>query len=99
MKKRYIVNIDGNTTDQEDERFSAFLNEKKLGWWHWLSNTWLLVDRSDLIKAQDLRDKIIEIYNGKNNLVLEIPDGGVWCGYGPKTPNNNMFKWIKEYWE
>ena len=99
MKKRYIVNIDGNTTPQEDEKFSAFLNEKKISWWHWLSNTWLVVDTSDLIKAQNLRDKIIEIYNGKNNLVIEIPDGGVRYGYGPKTPEKDMFKWIKEYWD
>lgn len=99
MKKRYIVNINGNTTPQEDEKFSSFLNEKKVYWWHWLSNTWLIVDNSDSVDAKDLRDKIVEIYNGKNNLVLEISTGGTWFGYGPQVPNKDMFKWIKEYWK
>lgn len=99
MKKRYIVSISGNTTAQEDEKFSAYLKEKRVGWWHWLTNTWLIVESSGLVDAKDLRDKAIEIYNGKNNLVLEIPDGGNWFGYGPMTQNKDMFKWIKEYWD
>lgn len=99
MKKRYIVSINGNATAQEDERFSAYLKEKGVGWWHWLSNTWLVVDSLENISAKDLRDKAIEIYEGKNNLVLEISAGGVWFGYGPTAPNKDMFKWIKENWE
>ena len=99
MKKRYIVSIDGNTTDQEVASFSAYINENKLYWWHWLSNTWLLIDHAEVVDAQKLRDKAIQIFGGKNNLVLEIPEGGTWFGYGPNTPEKNMFKWIKDCWQ
>lgn len=98
MKKKYIVSINGNATAQEDERFSAYLKEKNVGWWHWLSNTWLVVDSLGIVDAKDLRDKAIEVYKGKNNLVLEVSVGS-WFGYGPTTPDRDMFKWIKENWE
>lgn len=99
MKKRYIVNVSGITTAQEDEKFSAFLNEKKVGWWHWLTNAWLVVDSLEAVDAKSLRDKAIETYKGKNNLVLEVTGGGTWFGYGPTSPDRDMFKWIKENWE
>ena len=98
MKKKYIVSINGNATALEDERFSAYLKEKSVGWWHWLSNTWLVVDSLGIVDAKDLRDKAIEVYKGKNNLVLEV-SGGSWFGYGPTVPDRDMFKWIKENWE
>ena len=98
MKKRYIVSIDGNLTAQEVENFSAYIKEKQLYWWHWLSNTWLLIDHTEAVNTQELRDKATRIFGGKSNLVQEIPQGGAWYGYGPNGPDKNMFKWIKDNW-
>lgn len=98
MKKRYIVSINGDITNLEDENFSKFLKEKKVGWWHWLSNTWLIVDTQNKINAKDLRDKAKEVYNNKYNLIIDVTSN-TWFGFGPNGTDKNMFKWIKENWE
>lgn len=60
----------------------------------------LFKDR-DALRSESfsLRDKAVDAYKGKNNLVLEVSGGGTWFGYGPTSPDRDMFKWIKENWE
>lgn len=97
MKKRYIVSIDGNITNQENENFNEFLKNKNVSSWHWLSNTWLIVDNSDSLSSEELCEKSIEIFNNRRNIIVDI-SSRKWSGYGPQTENEDMFKWFDDNW-
>ncbi|MFS3509318.1 hypothetical protein [Citrobacter braakii] len=99
MKKRYIISLNPATPEQ-DKKFVAFIKEHGLGWWHWLENTWLLVDRNGRFSAAELRAELKNIYPKIHMLVIELSDeGDNWAGFGPKSEDQDMFSWIKRNWE
>ncbi|MDP9524256.1 hypothetical protein [Pseudomonas putida] len=98
MKKRFVVMIDSSTDEQNNE-FLKWVKKEKVGWWHWINNSWLISNRSGHLSAGTIRDKITEIFPGENTLVIELSEGeGTWSGYGPTKEGNDMFRWIKENW-
>lgn len=98
MKKRYIVCL-GNSIKVQDEAFIAYIKEYGLGWWHWLSNVWLIVDSNGKLSAREIRDKLRLIYPGEHTIVLELSENGdTWSGFGPKSEERNMFEWLKTNW-
>jgi hypothetical protein len=71
-----------------------------VGWWHWLSNTWLISDANGNLKASFLRDNVVEIFNKEHAFVIEIrKNDDTWSGFGPNTEEKDMFKWINENWK
>jgi hypothetical protein len=97
MKHRYIVCIDNSTPEQE-KAFIAFLEEKGMGWWHHLKNTWLLYKTTNSPNELILiRDSVVRIFKNANNMVFYLAKGeGTWAGFGPSGEDRNMFKWINE---
>jgi hypothetical protein len=94
--------IDSSTATQ-NEQFRSYLKGLKVGWWHWLSNCWLVTDSLDLpdLSASALRDKVKNVYGGINCLVLELrgeSDNDTWSGLGPKTEKKDMFRWLHDNW-
>jgi hypothetical protein len=100
MKKRFIVAVDSATAEQ-DEAFREYVRVNRLGWWHWLSHLWLLVDPTGSQTASRLTDVLLGIYPGVSTLVLELREdspgvfSGHWSGYGPASEEGNMFAWIR----
>ncbi len=100
MRKRFIVCLNEGTTKEQDKLFIDFINKNKVGWWHWLSTTWLIVDSSGLLNARDLREKIKEVFPGNYNMVFEFSDEkNTWAGFGKNNGDKNMFDWIKKNWK
>lgn len=100
MKKRFVVLLDSSTAEQ-GKSFQKFIEEKGLGWWHWLGSSWLLVDARGSLTAEKLRDQLKKDFQGVYSLVLELPgdsSNDTWSGYGPKNDNKNMFDWIHKNW-
>lgn len=99
MKKRFIIALD-SSTDEQDKKHVAFIKENGLGWWHWITNTWMIVDNSGKFDAKKLRAELRKIYPGVNMMVFELSEeGDTWAGFGPNTEKNNMFSWIKRNWK
>lgn len=100
MKKRFIV-CSNPSTDEQNKAFVEFLDKNSLNWWHWLANTWLIIDDQDQFTATTLRSGIKDLFPGIHMMVFELPkDGTNWAGYGPNgEDNNNMFTWIKNNWD
>ena len=96
MRNRYIVNITGEISKEKNEAFLQFIKNNKLAWWHWLSNTWLIVDTKSKIDLVSLRDKTKEIFKA-DNLIIQVNDGK-WAGFGPNNEERNMFTWLKNNW-
>jgi hypothetical protein len=101
MKKRFVVCLDASATREQEQEFLNFVKSNRYGWWHWLPNTWLIVDGSGNLDRAVLRDEVVTSYPEVFNLVLEIPAEvlGLWSGFGVSSPKKDMFKWIRENWE
>ena len=97
MKKRFIVLIDAKIS-RDEKKFLSWIKSEKLGWWHWIDNVWLLTNNKGHLQASQIRDKLHEVFGGRN-LVIELTDSSdTWSGRGPKRENSNMFKWIHDNW-
>ena len=100
MKRRFIVLLDSATPEQ-DKEFKKWVKEQGFGYWHWLSQSWLLVSTDSDVKAGDVRSKAMEIYDECDRLlVLELrgTSHDTWAGFGPRKQTTNMFTWIKNHW-
>jgi len=101
MRKLFVV-TSNPTTIEQDEVFQEWI-EANFNWWHWLNQTWLLVDEDGTHTAVGIRDEVKELFPGVHFLVLETrADGGTrWAGFGPNSATEserNMFTWLKENW-
>jgi hypothetical protein len=77
--------------------FHAILNARwpNLGWWHQISETWLIVDLTDTLTAAKLRDAAREAFPGIPLVVLETAGPVKWAGFGqPKD-----YEWMKGSWD
>lgn len=98
MKKRFVVAVDSATKEQNDT-FREFLKSRGLGWWHWLTNLWLVADGAGRLTAQEIRDVLRQHYPSVHTLVLELrEDDDTWSGFGPSSETKNMFKWLRQNW-
>lgn len=89
-----------SSDDASDAKFLAYIKENGLGWWHWLGDSWLLVDKSLQLTADNVRDKLNEIYGCHNMVILIRGDGtDTWAGFGPKAEERGFFPWIRTNWK
>lgn len=99
MKKRFVICVNSSTKEQEN-KFVEFIKTQNVGWWHWLTNTWLISDSNGKTNASHWRKNAVEIFKQEHILVLEIgQDNDTWSGFGPSSEDKNMFKWIKDNWK
>lgn len=100
MAKRFIICLDKSDAEQ-NEVFKKYIDENGLAWWYWLNNTWLIKDYSNSLDSKIIRDKLLEIYPGVHNLVIELPgskENDTWHGFGPAGEERNMFNWLHNTW-
>jgi hypothetical protein len=95
MKKRFIVLL-ASETDQQTRAFSNLLKPSNFAWWHWLPNSWIIIDFSGQLTPSSLRDKVKRIYPGVNNFVTEVKEDS-WVGFGPGG-DSTYFSWLKNHW-
>ncbi|MEP0712983.1 hypothetical protein [Algoriphagus sp.] len=99
MKKRFIICLNESTPEQE-KVFIEYIKSQKLGWWHWLTNIWLISDRNGKLDCEIIRDKAMEVFAQEYVIVIELSSNhDTWAGYGPSSDKKNMFKWLEENWE
>ncbi|MCX6256816.1 MAG: hypothetical protein NTW49_02795 [Bacteroidia bacterium] len=99
MKKRFIVCVEVSTNEQS-QLFLDYIIKNNLGWWHWMSNFWLLNNSSGNLNSENIRDELLKIYPEINNIVIEITNNGdTWSAYGPRDESKNYFKWLHDNWK
>lgn len=96
MKKRFVVAIDGLTSQQSKQISDLFRG--KYGWWHWIDGIWLVTDRSGTLNAAKIRDMIQTVRPTARQIVLEIGGPSGWAGHGPTGHGRDMFEWIRKSW-
>jgi hypothetical protein len=97
MKKLFIVTSDP-TSEEQDKVFQEWI-EAEFNWWHWLQQTWMLVDEYGVHTALEIRDKARDTFPGVYLMVFEISrDRSTWAGWGANSEKRNMFAWIIDNW-
>jgi hypothetical protein len=91
--KRFVIGTNRTTAEQD----AAFLNILRtrwphLGWWHQLSETWLIIDLSGQVTTNALRDAAMEAFPGIYIMVVEA--ARQWHAFG----RTSDFKWMDEQW-
>jgi|GEM_PF-842201 hypothetical protein len=101
MKRRFVILLDRSTPEQ-NKAFIEFLKTSDInGYWHWLNNSWLIATYNLEITGAQIRDKIKEIFPDVNNMVLVLNEDGTdtWAGFGPKSEDRDMFRWLRTNWK
>ena len=96
MSKKFVVGVSG-LSDDEKSQFKAFVKENGWGWWHWIDELWLLSTTGNK-DSTEIRDKIIEIAQDSNAIVLEI-EPVTWRSYGPESDDVSFSTWLKRNWK
>jgi len=97
--KRFIISLN-NTTRQQQKEFADYLTRTGVGFWHWLENTWLIVDRNNVFTAEQLREILDLFFPKVHNLVIQLNHyNDTWAGFGPSGDNKNMFNWLNTTWK
>ena len=75
------------------------MQQRGYGYWHWLSNTWLVV-AADSTTPAEMYGLTQESYPSVFFLVNEVGNDRVnsWMGFGPNTEQRNMFEWLQQEW-
>ena len=102
MRRKFVIGIDGETS-HDVSTFLAYIQQQGFGWWHWFDNFWLLTTYDDTMTAGTIRDKLVEICNRKNLIVIEITSN-IWANFGPQGSDNNgdelnFSKWLHDVWD
>jgi hypothetical protein len=99
MKKRFIVCHQPGTKDQDDA-FKNWLNSREVGWWHWISGSWVVIDLSGALTVDEIRDNVQASYVDKYCMVFEH-DSNRYAGAGPNddAQRKRMGDWIANNWK
>jgi hypothetical protein len=95
MTHRFIIAVDEESPATVKKMISLLNATGPVGWWHYTKGTWLVLERTGTLTADKLRAKIMAEFPEVTHLVLEIPSGGTWSGFGP----TKMKKWLVEQWD
>jgi hypothetical protein len=91
--KKFIVIVPNVSIDLQNIITNSFrINE--FGFWHWSSDTWLIVSTIEGLNAASLRNKIMDLHPSLIIVVLEV-NGGMWALNGP----TRWTEWFQQSWE
>ena len=94
MNKKFIIAIDKGTKEQRD-KFTKYLESLPSGWWHWLSDVWLIDDNSyPEMSSIKWRDKVQKFFPSSNILVMDIKTSTNWSSWN----SENAHKWLQDNW-
>ena len=93
--KRFVITTE-RTSEEQDQAFYAILHARwpQMGWWHNISETWLLIDPTDTITVDVLRDAAYEAFPGRCLIVIQVSADSTWAG----MKRGNNFDWIEDEW-
>lgn len=100
MANRYIISTTNLVGEDQQKKFAARLTKNDLLWWHWLHNTWLVIDQQERYNAASYAQVLREEFPSAWFVVLEWK-GGDWSAYGPTGTGdieNDMIVWLRKHW-
>lgn len=97
MIRRFVVGANPMTA-KEKAAIRKWLGGT-CAWWNWINGLWLIRSREDSHTTETICDKFHELAPDAHIIVIQIPLGDTWSGYGPSDEEHDMFKWIDKTWD
>ena len=100
MSKRFVVLLENPTEAQNKSFYDFIVATNSFSWWHWMTDSWLLVTSDQSQTVTTIRDQLVKSCPNVRSLVLEVLAANPysWAGYGPRDPESNFGKWLDETW-
>jgi hypothetical protein len=96
VTRRFVMMTDV-LTEAEEQALAGAVTAPAI-WWHWLPNSWLVVDETDQTTAAALRDKFRAISSTKRCLVIEVTHKNWAAMTRPDSKGRSMSEWIEKIW-
>jgi hypothetical protein len=96
--RRFAVGISALATEDQ-KAFLEFANSHGMGWWHYVSDFWLLIDWNDKVSPDQIRNFLMTSTSSKIGIVIEIIGEDNWSGFAPKDELEKTFAWLHKNWE
>ena len=88
----FFVGVDHDATREQRDTFTNYLRDSPAGFWHHISHSWLIVDSSEEVTAENLRDKLCEFMPNINTVVImATPED--FAAFSPESSH----KWLDKY--
>jgi hypothetical protein len=96
---RFVLMASGGSNEDSEAITTLIKSYDNATWWHWLENSWLIVDGSDTLNVKQLFEDLHRVAPGVHALVTRV-DPETWYGFGPKRrgEDENMFRWLRKHW-
>jgi hypothetical protein len=91
MSKLIVLTTDESTKEQRDA-FTNYLQTTNHGFWHWFPEVWI-VDPAEQLEAAALRGKAREHMPSAAVLVLRFDCDADWAGFLTET----QVKWLRKH--
>lgn len=93
MAKKYIITASEDINAKTQDKITAYLQERQMNIWHWITNVWLVIDENDTSRNQ-IRDDLKQIVQTGPLLIFEISNPTLCTGFAAPIQS----KWIVENW-
>lgn len=97
MIRRFAVGANP-MTDEEKATIQEWLRGT-CSWWNWINGLWLIRSDKDFHTTETIRDEFHKLAPDAHIIVIQIPSGDTWAGYGPYNEQRDMFRWINNTWD
>jgi hypothetical protein len=91
--KRFMIVID-KADREERAKITALLKESPCRWWHWMSNLWLIADRSEQSAATSWLSQIQPLVNENTRILITEVEVSDWVALVP----DGAEIWLDKNW-
>lgn len=91
----FVVTTAGANQFQKNAITQIFSNKPEFGFWHWMSDFWIITSGNEALTSQAIRDAITSVAPGVTVAVFGVdPRPGDWALYSP----TQWGEWLEENW-
>lgn len=88
----FFVTVDDDATRAQRDAFTNYVRKQEWGFWHHVSNSWLIVDSSNRCTAAQLREKVKELMPKVSMIAIKVEPQD-YATFSRKSG----FQWLRKY--
>jgi hypothetical protein len=93
--KLFVLTVQGASEAQRNA-ITNYLKNGGYGYWHWLSDFWIIETAYPNLSSAALRDEMLKLIPGLwFNVFAVRPIAGDWAGFG----DTSSAEWLNENWK
>lgn len=97
MTRRFVI-LASPLGDAEKQKLREYITQFG-AWWHWIDNAWLVTSKDKKIRAENIRDRILDLNPKARIAVFEFPEDIDWATSSSKTADGKTIQgWLESTW-